>query len=97
MDQLPNSLKLIILKQKDEIEHHIKYKKCINQINKLTHYVDNDITSTIMISNSKYTNYFIENNGDLWIYKYVGSHEYISIIHHNIINVIINNIVLHSL
>ena len=109
MNHLPKVIEIIILEKKQEIELHMKFEKCLNQIKSMKYCVNNDIASSRIISTSKSTSYFMENYGlELWIHKFVkrgkgdvweiGSYEQITTIYHtkSITDIIFNDYILHS-
>tara|TARA_B110000285_G_scaffold149906_1_gene167322 strand:+ start:3849 stop:4148 length:300 start_codon:yes stop_codon:yes gene_type:complete len=83
MNLLPKVIQKIILKNKETMELHTKYFKCIDQIRSIDYFVQEDSSSRMMSVNIS-TNYFLENNGsDIWIHNFKGRYETVTSIHHN--------------
>jgi hypothetical protein len=83
MNILPLEIESMILQKKYEIETHIKFKNCIDQIDLMLYYVDNNVISSRIISDSKFTNYYIENDGiELWIQDFSHRTETVTVIYH---------------
>jgi hypothetical protein len=97
---IPLVIETIILKRIYEIERHLKFKKCLDEIKLIDYNCNNDTASCRIISSDRSTNYFIENNNiELWIHKHISNKEFISTIFdcRLFIDIINNNCIIHSL
>jgi hypothetical protein len=96
---IPLVIEKIILINIYEMKRHLKFKKCLDQIESIQYIVNNNMASCRMIHPGRSTNYYRENIIELWIHKHVDNKEYVSIIHdlRLFIDIIHHNCVIHSL
>jgi len=97
---IPLVIEKIILKRIYEIKRHLKFKKCLDEIESIDYHCNNDTASCRILYPYRSTNYFIENNNiELWIHKHISNKEYISTIYECrlFIDIIHNNCIIHSL